>query len=290
MKGIILAGGKATRLFPITRGVCKQLLPIYDKPMIYYPLSVLMLAGIRDILIISTAQDVPRIRDLLGDGRDLGMRFSYKVQDRPGGIAQSFLIGEEFIGKSPVALILGDNIFYGHELTPVLEKAARLKEGALVFAYYVRDPQRYGVVGFDKKGRVASITEKPRHPASNWVVTGLYFYDSRVVSLAKKIKPSRRGELEITDVNAAYLAQGRLRVARLKRGYAWLDTGTYDSLIDSSVFIKTLQERQGLKVGCIEEVAYRRGYITQGQLKRLADAIPTEYGDYLNSRPVIEKD
>ncbi len=290
MKGIILAGGRATRLFPITRGVCKQLLPVYDKPMIYYPLSVLMLAGIRDILIISSPKDVPRLRDLLGDGREVGMRFTYKVQERPGGIAQSLLIGADFIGGEPVALILGDNIFYGHELTPILRDAARLKKGALVFAYYVKDPQRYGVIGFDKKGRPVSITEKPRRPASNWVATGLYFYDGRAVSIAKRLKPSARGELEITAVNAAYLAQGKLRVKRLKRGYAWLDTGTYDALIDSSIFVKTLQERQGLKIGCIEEVAYRRGYIDKRKLAALASAIPTEYGDYLKTRPVIEKE
>jgi len=290
MKGIILAGGRATRLFPITRGVCKQLLPVYDKPMIYYPLSVLMLAGIRDILIISTPKDVPRIRDLLGDGREIGVRFTYQVQERPGGIAQSLLIGEEFIGKSPVALILGDNIFYGHELTPILQRAARLKDGALIFAYYVKDPQRYGVIGFDKKGKAVSITEKPRRPASNWVVTGLYFYDRRVVSVAKRLRPSARGELEITAVNAAYLAQGKMRVERLKRGYAWLDTGTYDALIDSSIFVKTLQERQGFKIGCIEEVAYRRGYIDRRRLLALASTIPTEYGEYLKSRQVLEKE
>jgi glucose-1-phosphate thymidylyltransferase len=291
MKGILLAGGKATRLYPITRGVCKQLLPVYDKPMIYYPLSVLMLAGIRDILIISTNRDVPRIQDLLGDGRELGVRLSYEAQKRPGGIAESFIIGEDFIGKDSVALILGDNIFYGYELTRTLEEAiAAQKDEALVFAYYVKDPQRYGVLGFDKKGRVASIAEKPSRPASNWVVTGLYFYDNRVVSIAKKLKPSRRGELEITGINDAYLAKGKLRVEKLKRGYAWLDTGTYDSLIDSSIFIKTIQERQGLKVGCIEEVAYRKGYINKRQLLRLAAAIPTEYGDYLKSRPVLEKE
>jgi glucose-1-phosphate thymidylyltransferase len=218
------------------------------------------------------------------------MRFAYKEQSTPGGIAQSFLIGEDFIGKDPVALILGDNIFYGHELTPVLKDAARLKDGALVFAYYVKDPQRYGVIGFDKRGRVASITEKPRRPSSNWAVTGLYFYDHRVVSIAKRLKPSARGELEITGINSAYLAKGKLRVKRLKRGYAWLDTGTYDALIDSSIFIRTLQERQGMKVGCIEEVAYRCGYIRRPQLKKLAEAIPTEYGDYLKSRAVLEKE
>jgi len=290
MKGIILAGGRATRLFPITRGVCKQLLPIYDKPMIYYPLSVLMLAGIRDILIISTPKDLPRIRDLLGMGRDLGINLSYKEQAQPAGIAQSFLIGEEFLGKSPVALILGDNIFYGHELRSILRRAARLKDGALIFGYYVSDPERYGVIGFDKSGRAVSVIEKPSRPASNWVATGLYFYDNKVVSYAKKLKPSARGELEITGINKVYLKKRKLKVERLKRGFAWLDTGTYDSLIDSSIFIKTLQERQGLKIGCIEEVAYRQGYIGEAQLKQLAKMIPTEYGDYLRARSVLEKE
>jgi len=289
MKGIILAGGRATRLFPITRGVCKQLLPVYDKPMIYYPLSVLMLAGIRDVLIISAPKDVPRIRDLLGDGRDIGMRFRYRVQERPGGIAQSLVIGADFIDGDPVALILGDNIFYGHELTPILRRAARLKKGALVIGYYVKDPQRYGVIGFNKKGRPVSIAEKPLRPASNWVATGLYFYDGRAASIAKRLKPSARGELEITAVNAAYLARRQLKVERLGRGFAWLDTGTYDSLIDSSVFIKTLQERQGLKVGCIEEIAYRQGYINRRRLLSLAASIPTDYGVYLRER-VDEKE
>lgn len=281
MKGIILAGGKATRLYPITRGVCKQLLPVYDKPMIYYPLSVLMLASIRDILIISTPKDLPRIQDLLGDGRSLGIRLSYIVQKEPRGIAESFIIGEKFIGSEPVCLILGDNIFYGHNLTAFLKEAARLKNGALVFGYYVREPQAYGVLEFDKNGRVVSVCEKPKKPKSNWVVTGIYFYDSRVVSIAKKLKPSARGEMEITSVNNAYLKSGRLKVKLLGRGHAWLDTGTCDSLIDSSIFIKTIEERQGLKVGCIEEVAYRMGYIHARQLEELARGIPTAYGDYL---------
>lgn len=281
MKGIILAGGRATRLYPITKAACKQLLPVYDKPMIYYPLSVLMLAKIRDILIISTPQDIPRFKDLLGDGRDLGLRFSYRVQKEPRGIAESFLLGEDFIGRDNVALILGDNIFYGHNLTAILKDAASLEKGACIFGYYVRDPERYGVISFDKKCRAVSIEEKPRVPKSNWAVTGLYFYDNHVVSIARGLKPSRRGELEITAVNAAYLKHKELKVKLLGRGYAWLDTGTYDSLIDSSVFIKTIEERQGLKVGCIEEIAYRMGYIDARRLIRLASAIPTAYGAYL---------
>jgi glucose-1-phosphate thymidylyltransferase len=281
MKGIVLAGGKATRLYPITKGVCKQMLPIYDKPMVYYPLSVLMLAGIRDILIISTPKDLPRFRDLLGDGADLGIRLSYQEQEKPAGIAQSFLLGEHFIGRDSVSLILGDNIFYGHDMTGILSKAARLKDGAMVFSYYVRDPQRYGVVEFDKKCRVRSIVEKPKDPKSNWAVTGLYFYDNKVVDIAKKMKPSARGELEITDVNNAYLKAGKLKVLPLGRGYAWLDTGTYESLIEASMFIKTVEDRQGLKVGCIEEVAYRMGYINKAQLRKLSDGIKTSYGRYL---------
>jgi glucose-1-phosphate thymidylyltransferase len=281
MKGIILAGGKATRLYPITKSVCKQLLPVYDKPMVYYPLSVLMLAGIRDILIISTPKDTPRFRDLLGTGRDLGLNISYAVQPEPRGIAESFIVGKDFIGREPVCLILGDNIFYGHNLTEFLKSAAALKEGALVFGYYVKNPERYGVIDFDAKHRVASITEKPKKPVSNWVVTGLYFYDKNVVKIAQNLKPSARGELEITSVNSEYLKRGKLKVKLLGRGYAWLDTGTYDSLIDSSVFIKTIEERQGLKVGCIEEIAYRSGYIGKKQLARLASSIHTSYGDYL---------
>ncbi|HAJ57366.1 MAG TPA: glucose-1-phosphate thymidylyltransferase [Candidatus Omnitrophica bacterium] len=281
MKGIILAGGKATRLYPITKGVCKQLLPVYDKPMIYYPLSVLLLASIKDILIISTPKDVPRIQDLLGDGSDLGIKLSYAVQEEPRGIAESLIIGEKFIGSQPVCLILGDNIFYGHNITQALKEASGLKKGGMVFGYYVRDPHRYGVLRFDKGHKVVSIDEKPRRPRSNWAVTGIYFYDHHAVSIAKKLKPSRRGELEITSLNSVYLKRGQLRVKLLGRGYAWLDTGTYDSLVDSSVFIKTIEERQGLKVGCIEEVAYRMGYISLKQLGKLAEKIPTTYGDYL---------
>lgn len=281
MKGIILAGGKATRLHPITKGVSKQLLPIYDKPMIYYPLSVLMLAGIRDILVISTSKDIPRFRDLLGDGRDFGIHISYATQNEPKGIAESLIIGEDFIGNESVCLILGDNVFYGHNLTESLKEAASLKDGAIVFGYYVRDPQRYGVLEFDQKCKVISIEEKPKKPKSNWVVTGLYFYDRQASRIAKSLKPSKRGELEITSVNNAYLKKGKLKVKLLGRGYAWLDTGTYDSLIDSSTFIKTIEERQGLKVGCIEEIAFRLGYIGVPHLTKLASMIPTTYGDYL---------
>jgi glucose-1-phosphate thymidylyltransferase len=283
MKGILLAGGKATRLFPITRGICKQMLPVYDKPMVYYPLSVLMLAGIRQILLISTPQDTPRFKAMLGDGRDLGIKLSYAPQKEPKGIAQSFLIAEKFIGKDNVCLILGDNIFFGHNLIESLKEASSLDSGAFIFAYNVKDPQRYGVIGFNKEGRVTSLEEKPRRPKSNWVVSGLYFYDNRVVRIAKKLKPSKRGELEITDVNKEYLHQGALRVKCLGRGFAWLDTGTYDALIDASVFIKTIEERQGLKIGCIEEVAYRLGYINKAQLLRLARNINTSYGDYLKA-------
>jgi glucose-1-phosphate thymidylyltransferase len=292
MKGIILAGGKATRLYPITRGVCKQLLPIYDKPMIYYPLSVLMLSGIREILVISTPQDIPRFQDLLGDGSELGVKFTYAIQEKPGGISQSFLIGEEFIGRDSVCLILGDNIFYGHDLIQFLKEASTLQDGAIVFGYYVKDPERYGVVEFDENRKVMSIEEKPRNPRSNWAVTGLYFYDNNVVTIAKTIRPSGRGELEITDVNNEYLKRGKLNVKLLGRGFAWLDTGTYDSLIDASIFIKTIEDRQGLKIGCIEEIAYRKGFITKQNLRDLADKISTTYGEYLrnivkDSAPVI---
>ncbi|MCM8779647.1 MAG: glucose-1-phosphate thymidylyltransferase RfbA, partial [Candidatus Omnitrophica bacterium] len=280
MKGIILAYVKATRLYPITKAACKQLLPIYDKPMIYYPLSALMLAGIRDILIISTPHDLPRFKDLLGNGRQLGLNFTYAIQAEPRGIAESIIIAEDFIGKDNICLILGDNIFYGHNLTEILQKAAKLKKGALVFGYYVNEPQRYGVIEFDKKCRVTSIREKPQNPKSNWAVCGLYFYDNNVVNLAKELKPSRRGELEITDLNNKYLERKELKVELLGRGYAWLDTGTYDSLIDASIFIKTIEERQGLKVGCIEEVAYRMGYIGKKELEKIARDINTSYGRY----------
>lgn len=280
-KGIILAGGKATRLYPVTKGVCKQLLPVYDKPMIYYPLSVLMLTGIRDILIISTPDALPRFKDLLGDGTDYGIKISYAEQQEPKGLADAFIIGEEFIGGDSVCLVLGDNIFFGHGLSDILKDAVAEKEGATVFGYYVKDPQRYGVIEFDKNYHVISIEEKPTHPKSNWAVTGLYFYDNNVIEVAKRVKPSKRGELEITDVNNAYLSKKQLKVQLMGRGYAWLDTGTYDSLIDASVFIKTIEERQGLKIGCIEEVAYRMGFIDASQVKKFANQINTSYGEYL---------
>ena len=281
MKGIILAGGKATRLYPVTKGVCKQLLPVYDKPMVYYPLSVLMLAGIRDILVISTPLDTPRFSDLLGDGRDLGINISYAVQEDPKGIAQSFIVGRDFIGCDSVCLILGDNIFYGHNLSDLLKAAVSQKNGATVFGYYVKDPRRYGVIDFDAKGNVLSIEEKPRRPKSNYAVCGLYFYDNSVVSIACSLKPSARGELEITDVNIAYLRRKKLKVTLLSRGYAWLDTGTHDALIEASMFIKTVEDRQGLKVGCIEEIAYRKGYISKKQLRSLAAHTSADYGNYL---------
>jgi len=281
MKGIILAGGKATRLYPVTKGVCKQLLPVYDKPMIYYPLSVLMLAGIREILVISTPKDTPRFKDLLGDGKDLGISLSYAVQQEPKGIAQSFIIAEKFIGRDSVCLILGDNIFYGGNLVELLKEASALKEGAVTFGYYIKNPKHYGVIEFDDECNVMSIEEKPEKPKSNYAVCGLYFYDNNVARIAKNLKPSKRGELEITDVNNEYLKRGKLKVKLLGRGYAWLDTGTYDSLIDASIFIKTVEERQGLKIGCIEEVAYRMKYIGSRQLRKIADSINTNYGEYL---------
>jgi len=281
MKGIILAGGKATRLYPITKGVCKQMLPIYDKPMIYYPLSVLMLSGIKDILVISTPKDTPRFKDLLGNGLGLGIKLSYAVQPEPKGIAQSLIIAADFIGSDSVCLILGDNIFYGYNLSELLQQSARIKNGAVIFGYYVKDPQRYGVLELDKKGKVISIEEKPRKPKSNWAVSGLYFYDNNVVKIAKKIRPSKRGELEITSVNNEYAKKGLLKAKLLGRGSAWLDTGTYESLINASIFIKTIEDRQGLKIGCIEEVAYRMGFINKKQLARLAQGINTSYGEYL---------
>jgi glucose-1-phosphate thymidylyltransferase len=281
MKGIILAGGKATRLHPITKAVCKQMLPVYDKPMIYYPLSVLMLAGIRDILIISSPRDLPGFKDLFGDGSDLGIKISYAAQAKPSGIAESFIIGEKFIGEDNVCLILGDNIFFGHGLRDILKEAACLRDGAVIFGYYVKDPSRYGVIEFDKCGRAVSIEEKPASPRSNYAVSGLYFYDNKVVEIAKKVKPSKRKELEITSVNIEYLKLGELKVKLMGRGYAWLDTGTYDSLIDASLFIKTIEDRQGLKIGCIEEVAYRMGYIDRHKLTSLAKEINTTYGEYL---------
>lgn len=280
MKGIILAGGKATRLYPITKGICKQLLPIYDKPMIYYPLSILMLAGIREILIISSPEALFYFKNLLGNGKDFGLNFSYAEQKEPRGIAEAFIIGEEFIGKDKVSLILGDNIFFGEGLFDLL-KEAKEYDGATIFGYYVKEPQRYGVIEFDKEKNIISIEEKPKKPKSNWVVTGLYFYDNEVVKFAKTLKPSWRNELEITDINNIYLKKKKLKLILLGRGYAWLDVGTYDSLIDASSFIKTIEERQGLKIGCIEEVAYRMGYIDKKQLKKLAKGYNTNYGEYL---------
>lgn len=289
MKGVILAGGKATRLYPITKGVCKQLLPVYDKPMIYYPLSVLMLASIRDILIISTPHDTPRFEELLGNGHHLGIDISFAVQNEPRGIAEALILGKDFIKDDSVCLILGDNIFYGHNLVELLKEASLLKNGAVIFGYYVKDPQRYGVIEFNANMDVISLEEKPEKPKSNWVVTGLYFYDNDCVKIAQSIKPSHRGELEITDVNKEYLRRKALRVKLIGRGYAWLDTGTHDALIDASLFIKTIEERQGLKVGCIEEIAYRMGYIDSGQLCELADSISTDYGEYLRSLIKDEK-
>jgi len=281
MKGIILAGGKATRLYPITVAVSKQLLPVYDKPMIYYPLSTLMLAGIRDILVISTPQALPRMQELLGDGKQLGIRLTYARQEKPAGIAQAFIVGEEFIAKEKVCLILGDNIFSGPGLSRLLQDAARARQGATVFGYYVKDPQRYGVIEFNRYLNAVSIAEKPKNPKSNFAVTGIYFYDNQVVKIAKGLKPSPRGELEITDVNKVYLKKKALKVKLMGRGYAWLDTGTYDSLVDAAIFIKTIEDRQGLKIGCIEEVAYRMGYIGAKQLDKLGRGIPTSYGEYL---------
>jgi glucose-1-phosphate thymidylyltransferase len=282
VKGIILAGGSGTRLYPVTQVVSKQLLPVYDKPMVYYPLTTLMLAGIRDILLISTPQDTPRFRELLGNGRRWGIRLSYAVQPNPGGLAQAFLIGKPFIGRDRVALVLGDNLFHGHDLSALLAGAAKKKRGATVFAYPVTDPQRYGVVEFDAKGRAVSLEEKPRRPKSRYAVVGLYFYDNRVVKVAESLKPSARGELEITDVNRRYLEWGALDVVPMGRGYAWLDTGTHESLLEAGHFIETIEKRQGLKVACPEEIAFRRGYVSARQLRALARPLAKSgYGEYL---------
>lgn len=282
MKGIILAGGSGSRLFPITRGVSKQLLPVYDKPMIYYPLSVLMLAGIREILVISTPEDLPIFKRILKDGTQLGLKFCYKEQPRPEGLAQAFIIGEEFIGSDTVGLILGDNIFYGPSLSRILQNAVKLEQGGIIFGYLVKDPERYGVVDFDSEGNVIGIEEKPKKPKSNYAVPGLYFYDNQVIEIAKSLKPSARGELEITDVNLTYLSKKKLRVELLGRGYAWLDTGTHEALQQAASYVQAIQERQGLKIACVEELAYRLGYITKDQLANLAqDMMQNDYGQYL---------
>jgi glucose-1-phosphate thymidylyltransferase len=284
MKSIILAGGSGTRLFPSTKAVSKQLLPVYDKPTIYYPLSVLMLAGLKEILIISTPRDLPMIEDLLGDGSHLGIKIEYAVQPKPEGIAQAFLIGEKFIKNQACSLILGDNIFFGHDIPKKVEAAAQQKSGATVFAYHVPDPERYGVVEFDNQLKAISIEEKPKTPKSNWAVTGLYFYDANVVSMTKELRPSSRGELEITDLNRKYLEKGMLNVQKFGRGVAWLDTGTHESLLSSSLFVQTVEQRQGLKIGCLEEIAFLKGFITKDQLSRLAESYPkSSYGDYLRN-------
>jgi len=281
-KGIILAGGAGTRLHPVTLAVSKQLVPVYDKPMIYYPLSTIMLAGIREILLISTPQDQPAFRSLLGDGRQWGLSIEYAVQPRPEGIAQAFIVGADFVGRDPVGLVLGDNIFHGQSLSKMLQKAAARRDGATVFGYYVNDPERYGVAQFNSRGRVVDLIEKPSPPPSNYAITGLYFYDADVVGIARSLKPSARGELEITDVNLAYLKAGRLRLQKLGRGSAWLDTGTHESLLDAAMFVRIVAHRQGLRIACVEEVAYRMGYIGARQLARLAEPLrKSGYGNYL---------
>ena len=282
MKGIILAGGSGTRLYPITKAVSKQLLPLYDKPMIYYPISVLMLAGIKEILIISTPRDLPMYKDLLGDGSNLGMKFSYEVQENPNGLAEAFIIGEEFIGDDNVALILGDNIFHGHRFSEILERATNLEKGATIFGYYTNNPEAFGVVEFDDEWNVLSIEEKPENPKSNYIVPGLYFYDNDVIEIAKNVKPSQRGEVEITSVNEEYLKRGNLKVELLGRGMAWLDTGTHDGLLEAANFIETVQKRQGLYIACLEEIAYYKNYISKEQLLKTANELKkTDYGQYL---------
>mgnify|MGYP000716226433 CR=1 FL=1 len=284
MKGIILAGGSGTRLYPLTKSISKQIIPIYDKPMIYYPLSVLMLANIKDILIISTPRDLPLFQELLGDGSDLGISLKYKVQEKPNGLAEAFLVGEEFIGNDNVALILGDNIFYGSGFTGLVQQAAKLKEGAVIFGYPVKDPRAYGVVEFDKDGKAISLEEKPENPKSSYAIPGLYFYDNTVIKKAKNVKPSARGEIEITTVNEMYLAEGKLSVKNLGRGTAWLDTGTHESLLEAANYVEAIQKRQGLFIACIEEIAYQKGWITKEKLQNLAESlIKTEYGKYLKA-------